>query len=437
LIPAFRLTSKTAPEDPHYEALGAAKLALAVMLGKRHPALMKKAMAKSGKATRIGDSTIAIHVGEDRFGVGAAVGTPISRTANFTFANTEEMKRWAEGKSAAYIYTRYGNPTLAVAEQKIAALEGAEAAVVTASGSAAISSALLGVLRAGDEVIATRQLYGGSYRLMRDVFPRFGIVVRHVESDLAGIERLVNPRTKAVYVETPTNPTLRLVDLQKVMEFVQEWDLVSIIDNTFATPVLQKPIGLGFHLVVHSATKYLAGHSDVIAGAVAGSKALIQKVRQNVIYLGGSMDPEAAFLLIRGLKTLGVRMERQCKNAMLVAKFLEKHPKVARVHYPGLLPHPEHHLAKRQMRGFGAMLAFDMKGGLPAARRFCDRVRIFLLAASLGGVESLVVLPIYTSHYKLSEAELRGAGVEPGTVRVSVGLEEPEDLIEDLRQALA
>jgi len=397
----------------------------------------KNLKSNSAQTKRMGDSTMAIHAGEDHFGVGSPVGTPIARTANFTFANSEEMKRWAEGKSPAYIYTRYGNPTLAIAEQKVAALEGAEAAVVTASGSAAISSALLAVLRAGDEVIATRQLYGGSYRLMRDIFPRFGIVVRHVESDLAGIERLVNPRTKAVYVETPTNPALRLVDLQKVMAFVKEWALISIIDNTFATPVLQKPIGMGFNLVVHSATKYLAGHSDVIAGAAAGSKALIQKVRENVINLGGSMDPEAAFLLIRGMKTLGVRMERQCRNATIVAKYLEKHPKVARVHYPGLPSHPDHTLAKCQMRGFGAMLAFDMKGGLPAARRFCDRVRIFLLAASLGGVESLVVLPVFTSHYNMSEAELRGAGVEQGTVRVSVGLEDPEDLLEDLRQALA
>jgi methionine-gamma-lyase len=398
---------------------------------------VKRSRSNPGKIKPIGESTIAIHTGEARFGVGAPVGTPIARTANFTFANTGEMKRWAEGKSAAYIYTRYGNPTLAMAEQKIAALEGAEAAVVTASGSAAISSALLAVLRAGDEVIATRQLYGGSYRLMRDIFPRFGIVVRYVESDLVGIERLVNPRTKAVYVETPTNPMLRLVDLQKVMAFVKEWALISIIDNTFATPVLQKPIAMGFHLVVHSATKYLAGHSDVIAGVAVGSKGLIGEVRKNVIYLGGSMDPEAAFLLIRGMKTLGIRMAQQCENAMIVAKFLEKHPKVARVHYPGLPSHPDHALAKRQMKGFGAMLAFDMKGGLTAARRFCDRARIFLLAASLGGVESLVVLPIYTSHYKMSGDELRRAGVQPGTVRMSVGLEDPDDLIEDLRQALA
>jgi methionine-gamma-lyase len=394
-------------------------------------------MKKPGKQKRWGDATIAIHQGDERFHVGVPVGTTVARTANFTFESTEEMKRWAEGKSSAYIYTRYGNPTLTVAEEKLAALEGAEAAIVTASGMAAISSALLAVLKAGDEVISTRQTYGGTYRLMRDNFPRFGIVVRHVETDLAGIQQLVNPRTKALYIETPTNPTLRLVDLQKAIAFAKEWGLISLIDNTFASPVLQKPIQLGFNIVLHSATKYLSGHSDLIAGAAAGSRAIINEVRHNIINLGGSMDPEAAYLLIRGMKTLGVRMQRQCETAMKIAKYLAKHPKVAKVHYPGLASHPDHKLAKRQMKGFGAMLAFDLKGGLSAARRFCDRVRIFLLAASLGGAESLVVLPIYTSHYNMSESELRAAGVGAGTVRVSVGLEDPADLIEDLRQALA
>jgi methionine-gamma-lyase len=394
-------------------------------------------MKKLPKTKRWGDSTLAIHAGEERTGVGAPVGTSIARTANFTFASSEEMKRWAEGKSSAYIYTRYANPTLAIAEKKIAALEGAEEAVVAASGTAAISAALLSVLQAGDEVIASRQLYGGSYRLLRDVFPRFGIVVRHVESDLAGIERLAGPRTKALYVETPTNPTLRLVDLKKAVAFAQEWGLVSIVDNTFASPVLQKPLSLGFNMVVHSASKYLAGHSDVIAGAAAGNSVLMSKVRSNIIQIGGSMDPEAAFLLIRGMKTLEIRVERQCRTAMAVAKFLEKHPKVARVHYPGLASHPDHALAKRQMRGFGAMMAFDHKGGLAGAKRFGNRIRVFLLAASLGGVESLAILPIYSSHYNMSAAELLAAGVSPGTVRVSIGLEDPEDLIEDLRQALA
>src|SRR5271155_3730835 len=330
-------------------------------------------MKKALQGRRLADATIAIHAGEEKFHVSAPVGTTIARTANFTFGNTEEMRLWADGKRPAYIYTRYGKPTLSVAEKKIAALEGAEAALVTASGMAAISSALLSVLKAGDEVIATRALYGGTYRLMRDIFPRMGIVVRHVDTDLAGIERLVSPRTKALYIEAPTNPTLRLVDLRKAAAFAKEWDLISLIDNTFASPVLQKPLEFGFDLVMHSATKYLAGHSDVIAGAVAGRTTLIKKVREMVIHLGGSMDPEAAFLLIRGMKTLELRVKAQCATATKVAKFLEKHPKVARVHFPGLASHPDHKLAKKQMKGFGAMMAFDMKGGLQAARRMCDR----------------------------------------------------------------
>lgn len=392
---------------------------------------------KNTKKATPGPQTTAIHAGEPpKHGVGAAVGAEISRTSNFTFQSTAEMRRWAEGKSKAYIYTRYGNPTLAVAEKKIAALEGAEAAVVTASGMAAISSALLGALKAGDEVISTAQVYGGTYRLMRDVFPDMGIVVRHVDTDLAGIEELATPRTKVLYVETPTNPTLRLVDLHQAIAFAKKHKLVSVIDNTFASPVLQKPIEMGFDMVVHSATKYMGGHSDIIAGVAAGSRHWMERVQHMVIYLGGSMDPEAAFLLSRGLKTMPLRVRQQCESALEVAKFLEKHPKIARVHYPGLKSHPDHALAKKQMKGFGSMLAFDIKGGLPAASRFCDRVKVFLLAASLGGVESLVVLPAYTSHYRMSPEELLKAGVTPGTVRVSVGLEEPADLIADMKQAL-
>jgi methionine-gamma-lyase len=399
---------------------------------------MKSKTAAQLHSRKTGPQTLAVHAGEPtRHGVNAGVGTNISRTSNFTFSSTQEMKEWAEGKNTAYIYTRYGNPTLTVAEGKIAALEGAESAVVTASGMAAISSALFGALKQGDELISTAQLYGGSYRLMRDVFPDLGITVRHVGTSLEGIESLVTPRTKVLYVETPTNPTLRLVNLERAVLFAKKHQLTSIIDNTFATPALQKPITMGFDMVVHSATKYLGGHSDIIAGAAAGSRRWMDRVRHMVIYLGGSMDPGAAFLLIRGMKTIGVRVERQCTNAMAVAKFLERHPKVARVHYPGLKSHADHALAKKQMKAFGSMLAFDLKGGLPAARKFCDRVQLFLLAASLGGVESLVVLPVYSSHYNMSTKELDVAGVTPGTVRVSVGLEDAADLIGDLKQALA
>jgi methionine-gamma-lyase len=389
-------------------------------------------------AQKHGPQTVAIHGGEPkRHGVGGPVGTPIYRTSTFTFSSTAEMKLWAEGKSKAYIYTRYGNPTLSVAEEKIAALEGGEAAVVTASGMAAISSALLGVLKCGDELISTAQVYGGSYRLMRDVFPDMGIKVHQVGTDLAGLEEMATPRTRCLYVETPTNPTLRLVDLHRAIAFAKKHKLVAVVDNTFATPVLQNPLAVGYDIVVHSATKALAGHSDVIAGVAVGNKQWMERIRHMIIYLGGSMDPGAAYLLIRGVRTLGVRIERQCENAMAVAKFLEKHAKVSRVHYPGLASHPDHKLAKKQMRGFGTMLAFDLKGGLPAARRFCDRVQLFLLAASLGGVESLVILPIYSSHYNMSAEELQRAEVSTGTVRVSIGLEDSQDLIADLKQALA
>src|SRR5947208_5742119 len=222
---------------------------------------------------KTGARTQAIHAGQPkRHGVNVGVGTSICRSSTFTFSSTQEMKEWAEGKNQAYIYTRYGNPTLTVAEEKIAALEGAEAAVVTASGMAAISSALLGALKAEDELISTAQLYGGTYRLMRDVFPDMGIKVHHVEADLAGIEKLVTRKTKVLYVETPTNPTLRLVDLNKAIAFAKNHNLISIVDNTFATPVLQQPLSMGYDMVVHSATKYLGGHSDLIAGAAAGSK---------------------------------------------------------------------------------------------------------------------------------------------------------------------
>ena len=300
-------------------------------------------------------------------------------TQSFIYDSAEAADARFAGTDPGFIYTRYGNPSLSIAEGKIAALEGAEAAVVTASGMAAISHALLAVLQAGDEVISSAQLYGGTYRLMRDVFPRLGITVRQVETDLARLDSLLSPLTKVLYIETPTNPTVRLVDLQKAVTFAKKHNLIAIIDNPSATPVLQQPLSLGFDMVVHSATKGLAGHSDVIAGAVAGSKAWMDKIQHMVIYLGGSMDPEAAFLLSRGIKTLALRVKRQGENAIAIAKYLEKHPKVARVHYPGLASHPDHKLAKRQMRGFGSMLAFDLKGGLSAARRFWNGPRILFL----------------------------------------------------------
>ena len=391
---------------------------------------MKATRRKPGMATR------AIHVAEERHGVGGPITTPIVQTSTFTFQSVAEMKRWAEGRSKADIYTRYGNPTLRVAEAKLASLEEGEAALVTASGMAAISSTLLTLAGAGEEIIASRQLYGGTYRLMRDVLPRLGIKINFVETDLEGLEALITPRTRVLYTETPTNPTLSIVDLRRAAALAHRHGLVSVVDNTFATPVLQRPLTLGFDLTVHSATKYLGGHSDIIAGAVAGKKKLVQKIRKTMIDLGGSLDPGAGYLLLRGMKTLVARVEQQCHTAQAVAGYLSRHPAVARVHYPGLRTHPGHQLARRQMSGFGAMMAFDHKGGLAGARRFCQRIRVFSLAASLGGTESLAVLPIYTSHWNMSRKELAAARVTPGTVRLSIGLEDPPDLIADLQQAL-
>ncbi len=391
---------------------------------------------KNRTGRQAGIATRAVHVGESRHGVGGPVVSPVVQSTTFTFASVEEMKRWAEGRSKADIYTRYGNPTLRVAEAKLAALEEAEAGLVTASGMAAISSTLLTFVGAGEEIIATRRLYGGTYRLMRDLLPRLGIKVHFVEGDLRGVEARVTPRTRLLYTETPTNPTLGIVDLRKAAALARRLGLVSVVDNTFATPVLQRPLALGFDVVCHSATKYLGGHSDVIAGAVAGRRKLVEKIRHTMIELGGSLDPAAGYLLIRGMKTLETRMRRQAATALQVARFLERHPNVARVHYPGLRSHPGHALARRQMSGFGAMLAFDLKGGLAAARRFGNRIRLFLLAGSLGGVESLAVLPIYTSHHHMSVAELAATGVSPGTVRLSIGVEDAADLLADLKQAL-
>jgi methionine-gamma-lyase len=392
---------------------------------------------KKNSHSQLHPQTRAIHAGEPpKHGVGAPVTSAIVRSSTFTLASTEELRLWAEGKSKAFMYTRDGNPTLDLAEKKIAALEGADDAVVTSSGMAAISSTLLTFLSNGDELIATSQVYGGAFRLMRDILPRFGITVRHVESSLDRLENLLTPKTKCLYVETPTNPTIYLVDLRKAAAFAKKHHLISIVDNTFATPLLQNPIEYGFDMVIHSVTKGLSGHSDLLGGVAAGKAEYIAGVRHMVSCFGGCMDPDVAFLVMRGMKTLGVRLPRQCETALRVAKYLEKHPKVARVHYPGLKSHPDHELAKKQMRGFGSMLAFDLKGGLPAARKFCDHAKLFLLAASLGGVESLIMLPTYGSHYNMSKVELRRAAVEPGTVRVSIGLEDAQDLIDDLAQAL-
>jgi len=375
--------------------------------------------------------TRAIHVGQAPDPSTGATIPPLYLSSTYT--------QTAPGETRGYDYARSNNPTRASLEASLASLEGGEACAAFSSGLAACS-AILDTLQPGDGVVASHDLYGGTFRLLDKVFRPQGIEVAFAESgEPDAFERAIHTlkRPRLIWLESPTNPLLDIVDIRGLSTLASGHGLLTVVDNTFATPRLQRPIEYGTDYVVHSTTKYLGGHSDLIGGAVAGSKVHVDKVRHMIISLGGSMDPEGAYLLIRGMKSVETRVHRQCATAMGVARYLAKHPKVARVHYPGLPTHPDHALAKKQMSGFGAMMAFDLKGGLHAARRFCDRTRLFLLAASLGGVESLCVLPIYTSHYKMSRQELAAAGVEPGTVRLSIGLEDPADLIEDLRQALA
>jgi len=374
-------------------------------------------------------------------GHGASAGpltTPIVQTSTFAFSSAAEMRRYLEGGPELFLYTRYANPTVRDLEESLAALEGAEAALALSSGMAAMTTAVLSVARAGDEVLASASLYGGTVRLLTDFLPRLGIASRFLKvEDLVRVGRLAGDRSRLLIVESPTNPTLEIVDLAAVCASARERGLVVVVDNTFATPLLQSPLALGTDLVMHSLTKALAGHSDLIGGALAGPRERIDAARATMKVLGGCMDPHAAFLARRGLKTLHLRVERQCANAQALARRLEGHPAVRGVLYPGLESHPGHEVARRQMAAFGGIVTLELAGGLPAAERFYDRLRLVARAASLGGVESLASLPVHTSHYGLTEDGLREAGVDPGMVRLSLGVEDASDLIADVERALA
>ncbi|MGH9603377.1 MAG: trans-sulfuration enzyme family protein, partial [Terriglobales bacterium] len=402
---------------------------------------MKSKRTKPSRSPRA-DATHCVHAGEERHGRNAPLATEIVQTSVFAIRDVEELRRYVAGKSNAYLYTRYSNPTIVAAEQKIAALEGAEGCVITSSGTSAVMVAVLAACRAGDEILSSLDLYGGTLKLFEEVLPRLGIRPKLVPfGELGKIERYFSKRTRMLWLETPTNPVLRCVDIRSMAEIARRHGVVLVVDNTMATPILQKPLALGADLVVHSATKYLGGHSDVTAGAIAGSAKLVAQARKRMLQSGGSLDPGAAYLLLRGLKTLSLRVERACRNSSLVAEALRQHPKVARVMYPGLAEHEGHEVAERQMADFGMMVSFDMRGdirgGGKAAERFINGLKLWYLAASFGGVESTVSYPVLTSHVHMKAARLRQLGVSPATVRLSVGIEEAEDLIADITQALA
>lgn len=388
------------------------------------------------------DATRCVHAGEERHGESAPLTTPIVQTSVFVLPGVEELRRYAEGRSDSYLYTRYGNPTTRAAELKLAALESAGDktidCIVTGSGQTASLITALTACQAGDEIVSMLDLYGGTLKLFESVLPRFGIRTRFVPyNQLDRIESFFNSKTRLLFLETPTNPTLRCVDLAGLCRLGQRKKVAIAVDNTFATPILQKPLRFGASFVIHSATKYLGGHSDLTAGAVIADRERIKPARALSIQIGGSPDPFASYLLIRGLKTLELRVDRASQNAAAIAQALSENKKVSRVMYPGLAQTDGSHHARRQMSGFGMMLSIDVKGGGRAAERFIDHLRLWYLAASLGGVESTVSYPVLSSHVGMDAKQLKLMDVSPATVRLSVGIENARDLIADLEQALA
>lgn len=360
---------------------------------------------------------------------------PIYNSVTFGVERSAEYARWGHDREFS-IYTRYGNPTIRNVEEKLARLEQAEDGVLFASGMAAVTTTVMALVSNGDAVAASSRLYGVAYRFLRDVAPRFGVDVHFLDADeLYDLEQYA-PTAKLVYFETPINPTSDCLDIASVVAAAKRIGALTVIDNTFASPINQNPLTLGVDLVLHSATKYLGGHSDLMAGAVLGPENLISNVHQAMVVFGGCSNPTEAALLDRSLRTLAVRMEVHNRAALALAHFFEAEKKVRRVHYPGLPSSPVHETARRQMRGFSGMLAIELEN-LDAAERFCDALEIALNATSLGSAETLVSIPVLTSHIRMSADELNRAGVTPGMVRISVGLEDVDDLIADFSQALA
>jgi cystathionine gamma-lyase len=378
---------------------------------------------------RPGFATLAIHAGQEADPATGATVVPIYATSTYT--------QEAPGRHKGYEYSRSGNPTRTALETCLAALEGGERGLAFASGLAA-TTAVLSLLRPGDEVVAAADLYSGTYRLLERVFKPWGLVTRYTEDPSpAGFARLLTPATKLVWVETPTNPLLQLIDIAAVAEVAHKGKALLAVDNTFASPYLQQPLSLGADLAVHSTTKYLGGHSDVVGGAVIGSRELLGPIAFYQNAAGGVPGPFDAWLTLRGAKTLAVRMERHSANARRLAPWLAEQPQVERVFYPGLPGHPGHEVAKRQMKDFGGMISVRLRGGKEGAQRFLTRTKLFSLGESLGGVESLVCYPATMTHASIPADVRQARGVDDGLVRLSVGIEDVDDLQEDLRRALS
>jgi len=387
---------------------------------------------------RPGPGTLAVHGGEPHPKAQNALSTPIFQTATYVFANSQEIADHFEGRIDREEYGRYGNPTQRVAEEKIAALEGAEAGLLFASGMAAITTTLFAMLSRGAHVVVTDDAYRRTRQFLNQTLRRFGVDVSTVPAgDYDRMEEAVRQTTRLIFSESPTNPYNRVLDLDRVADIGRRHRVKTVIDATFATPVNQRPIEFGIDLVIHSATKYLGGHNDLLAGAVAGSEDLVGGIRDLQGVTGGIPDPFAAFLLIRGMKTLELRVARQNENAQRLAEFLAAHPRVERVHYPGLPSHPEHEIAARQMSGYGGVVSFEVHGDLATASRVVDGCRIPRIAPSLGGVESLIEQPALMSFYELTTEERLQIGIKDTLIRYSVGIEDGDDLIADLGAALA
>jgi cystathionine beta-lyase/cystathionine gamma-synthase len=384
-----------------------------------------------------GPATELIHAGEVDRGASVPLTTPIYETTTFVFDNAQEVVAYNEGRSPKHLYSRYTNPTVISAEAKLAALDRAEAALLFSSGQGATTTILMAHAQAGDEIVCSAAIYGGTLHLLQDVLARFGVTPRFVSLEaLATPAGVLSDRTRMLWFESPINPTLRCVDVKAIADACRVRGVLSVIDNTFASPINQQPLSLGVDLAMQSATKYLNGHSDVTGGVVTGPARLVQPIEKARRMVGTVMDPHPAYALGRGLKTLPLRIARHNASALAVAEFLARDRRVSQVYYPGLRSHPDLAIAKRQMLGFGGMVCFDLEGRFDRAERCYDRLRVIKRAASLGGVESLVSMPVLTSQWGHTDDQLRQAGVTRGMLRLSVGLEDAEDLIADLDQAL-